>query len=303
MKNPIILPKKHLSWSQIELWLKSKSEYQKRYFEGKKGYTTKYMSYGSRLGELIAARDIFDFTEAETKVYSSLPKMDIYEYRIESEKDGFDFPVNVLAFVDAAKSDLSEIHEYKTSKNPWSQSKVDSHGQLDIYAWGVYEKTGKIPKVKLYWIETTEHENGKIEATGKVEEFERVVTIEQIGAIKELILKVAGEISEAYKKWQFSDEEKLNESDFELYIKLAYNLKDIQAQMDEVKVRIQKDLEKNNLIKYEHEGGTFSFRETKKYNYSDALLEQKAAYDNAKKEEEKNQEPEITKSLSFRGKY
>lgn len=37
--------KEYISWSQISLWKRSKTEYIKRYFEGKPAFVTKEMAF------------------------------------------------------------------------------------------------------------------------------------------------------------------------------------------------------------------------------------------------------------------
>lgn len=201
-KKPIVLPKDYFSWSQLNLWEKSKNEYIKRYFEGKKGFTTKEMFYGSKIGKALETQNFFDLSQNEQSAVVQIDRADAYEKKIILSKEVTGLGVDLLMYIDAV-FDSGGIDEYKTGKKAWDQKRVDEHGQLDFYAYGYYLETKTIPEVNLHWIET-ENVKDKIQATGRVEKFTRVITMDDIKAIEKRIAYVVEEISTAYTNWKFS---------------------------------------------------------------------------------------------------
>lgn len=199
-----LLPKPHLSWSQMEIWTKNPERYKREYFENAKKLDTKYLQFGKGI-----AKSIEDGSYKEI-----LPDLVVYkfpEYKIEAEIQG----VPVLSYVDSYY-DESELNphvfrEYKTGKHPWTQAKVQKHGQLLFYAVGLRAKIGTMPEYcDLDWIETAESSDSddfwsqadkKLELTGKMQTFRRYFDERELERMEAEIVKVATEISEAYKKF------------------------------------------------------------------------------------------------------
>jgi hypothetical protein len=182
-------------------WLHSKERFRKEYFENGEKLNTKYLRFGKGIAKMI-----------ESGTHKTLlPDLIVYEcpeFEIRCDIGG----VPMLSFLDSYNPVDNVFREYKTGKVAWTQSKVQKHEQLVVYATMLKQLTGKIPEYcDLDWIETKEgglpiddfwHENeGAINVTGKIESFHRVFDPREVERMEKLIVKTANEISEAYIKF------------------------------------------------------------------------------------------------------
>lgn len=197
----LILPKPHLSWSQMSCWLSNPARYRREYFENGNKLQSKYLTYGKNIATMI-----------ETGQYKELlPDLDVYdtpEFEIKCEING----VPILSFLDSYDSKNNVFYEYKTGKIPWTKAKVQKHDQLTFYATALKWSMGKIPLYcDLIWIQTKDEaieesdfwrEGSKIvNVTGRIINFHREFDEREIERMENLILKVATEISEAYQEY------------------------------------------------------------------------------------------------------
>lgn len=197
----ILLPKTHLSWSQMTCWISNKDRYRREYFEAGAKLDTKYLRFGKGIAELI-----------EKGLHTTLlPDLVVYkepEYEIKTNVLG----VPILSYLDSYDPTDNVFREYKTGKIPWTKAKVLKHGQLVFYAVALKHSVGKAPEYcDLDWIETTDvrgevedfwRENEKtIKVTGVVKPFHRTFNDLEIEKMERLIVKVAEEISEAYQSF------------------------------------------------------------------------------------------------------
>ena len=201
MQDKLLLPKPHLSWSQLSCWLSNPNRYFREYFEAGDKLDTKYLRFGKGVAKLIE----------EGKHKTLLPDLILYdkpEYEIKTNVLG----VPILSYLDTYDSVKNVFREYKTGKLPWTKAKVVKHGQLVFYATALKHSCGKIPEYcDLDWIETKEgsvevsdfwRENEKdINVTGRIVSFHREFDEREIEKMENLIVKVANEISEAYIKF------------------------------------------------------------------------------------------------------
>lgn len=197
----LILPKPHLSSSQLDCWLSNPVRYRKEYFECGDKLDTKYLRFGSGIHEMI-----------ENGTYKELlPDLIVYdkhEHEIRCEVKG----VPILSYIDSYNEAENVFRDTKTGKIPWTKAKVIKHRQLLFYATALKWSTGKIPEYcHLDWIETKEgsvesedfwRSNEKqLNVTGKVVSFYRAFDEREIEKMEDLIVKVANEISEAYQEF------------------------------------------------------------------------------------------------------
>jgi len=195
-----LLPKAHLSWSQLQVWNSNKERYIREYFAGGKRLDTKYLRFGKGIAGMI-----------EDGTYTSvLPDLIVYdkpEYQINTEIRG----VPILSFIDSYDPTFHKFREYKTGKNPWTQAQVQKHGQLVFYAVALRAETGLKPwECHMDWIETRDEskephsfwKNEKTLAlTGKIKTFRREFSDVELERMEALIEKTAKEIDEAYRKF------------------------------------------------------------------------------------------------------
>lgn len=200
----LILPKQHLSWSQLSCWLSNPARYRKEYFESGEKLDTKFLRFGKNIAELIESG----------KHKELLPDLECYdspEYKIACNIH----MVPCLSFIDTYNAvatpwcPANVFREYKTGKIPWTKAKVAKHDQLVFYATMLKWSVGAMPEYcDLDWIETKEstneavdfwRENDKIiNVTGRIISFHREFDEREIERMENLIVQVAWEISDAY---------------------------------------------------------------------------------------------------------
>jgi len=202
-----LLPKPHLSWSQLLLWKSSKDRYRREYFEGGRKLNTKYLRFGSNIATLIE-------NEQHHDLIPDLETYDTPEHKIQCLVKN----VPILSFIDSYNKvetidvPANVFREYKTGKIPWTRSKVQKHDQLVFYATALKWSTGEMPQeCYLDWIETRDTKKEKqsglvqnkpqVEVTGRVKSFRREFDENEIERMEDLIVKTAEEISEAYQNF------------------------------------------------------------------------------------------------------
>ena len=201
MEQKLILPKPHISWSQISCWMTNPTRYRREYFENSDKLDTKYLRFGKGVAKLIE--------EGQHKTL--LPDLIVYdtpEFEIKCNISG----VPILSYLDSYDSKTNNFREYKTGKIPWTQAKVQKHDQLTFYATALKWSVGKIPEYcDLDWVQTKEEpmevedfwrtNERQINVTGYIKSFHRVFDSREIERMEKLIVKCAEEISEAYQNF------------------------------------------------------------------------------------------------------
>lgn len=128
------------SWSSFSSFEYDKEQWFKKYILKEKPPVSAEMQFGKEFAKALE----------DGKPMAPMTVLTKAEHKFEVVFNG----IPLVGYVDAINDrTFKEIGEYKTSKNPWTQKKVDEHGQLDMYLLMNYI-TNKIPpeKVKL-WLE------------------------------------------------------------------------------------------------------------------------------------------------------
>jgi hypothetical protein len=203
----LILPKPHLSWSQLSCWIQNPNRYRKEYFENGTKLNSKYLTLGKNIAKLIE-------DGKHKELLPDLLTYDTPEYKIECLVNG----VPILSFLDSYNkvgtidTPANVFREYKTGIIPWTKARVQKHDQLVFYATALKWSIGKIPEYcDLDWIETKETTemsenfwrdgNKTVNVTGRVVSFHREFDVREIERMEQLITKVAWEISDAYQEY------------------------------------------------------------------------------------------------------
>lgn len=186
--NKLLLPCGYCSYSQWKMWLTNPARYKKEYFEGGDKLNTKYLKFGKTAAELREKREVKQSEIPELEV-----KVNVRE-------------VPVLSYIDCYDNKEHIFYEDKTGKIAWTDSKVQKHEQLPFYATVLKWKYGTMPeKCILTWFETKDSEQSglcnEIEFTGYEKEFTRYFDEREVERIETSIVKVANEISIAYKQY------------------------------------------------------------------------------------------------------
>lgn len=212
----IVLPVGHLSFSQITLWLSGRETYRKKYYpDVRPSYAqSPEMAFGNYITEeMEKGNPLFDF----------IPRYDTFEYpskvvpEVNFEVEG----VIIKAYIDQLWLEKVKYREQKTGRTPWTQNKVNKHIQLDLYSMLLEQHFGFVDEdTELIWVparkkvktvelpggHTVTAESTEIEVVGPCAEyplgyvsFPRRITAAERLAIKQLVVRVAKEISEDYK--------------------------------------------------------------------------------------------------------
>ena len=218
----LVLPKPYLSYSAMELWLRDKDGYRKRYYLQEPYFSTPYTEFGNEVGGALEDRN-WDHPVL-APVVGKVPQQTHPEHRIDVDVLG----VPVMGFLDDFNMETKFIEEYKTGirnkgKAPWDRVKVRKHKQLTLYTLMVREKYGSYnPNIQLTWMETEWADinkevefGGKIiveshkglRLTGHVEIFPRNIKEWELDRMADIIRKTAEAISEDYQLWKQKTEE------------------------------------------------------------------------------------------------
>ena len=194
------LPKPYLSHTQMSLWLKSPEQYKQQYFEGHRFEPTPYMRHGQAIAKLI---------EQNHESVRFVPRLRYPEHEIRTVIAG----VPTLSYLDSFDTNPYQFLEYKTSKNKWDSSMVESCDQLRFYACAIKAVYGSLPELcHLVWLRTSvvseimdergvtwqEIGDGRIILTGEAQMFPKVFTAGEIDLFEQKIREIAEQISLAY---------------------------------------------------------------------------------------------------------
>jgi hypothetical protein len=133
--------KRALSHSQLSSWEYNKDDWYTTYIIGKRSDPTPEMLAGSRIGDSIGTDQ------------SEVPDLNppgVKEYELSVDFDG----ISLIGYADHFCPDMLVLHENKTSPNKkrWTQSKVDQHHQLTMYALMLNLRDGIEPEDIEMWL-------------------------------------------------------------------------------------------------------------------------------------------------------
>ncbi len=195
------LPKEYLSWSQINVWLKSKEQYRQQYYFGKKSPDTPQMMYGREIAEALENND---------PTLAHIPRYANPEQSLKVTLDG----IPLIGYLDSYDPKKHTFLEYKTSSSEktWNALSVRKHDQLTMYSMMIEEQYGKVRnlchlvELKTAWkTKTVEFDGIMLEGisrelmlTGEFNMFPRRIEKWERERMKEIIKRVATEIEQDY---------------------------------------------------------------------------------------------------------
>lgn len=177
-----------LSWSAISSFDYSPAEWYSKYILNKKEKPNPEMIFGKKFADSCEAR----------KPLAPVTLLSKMEQPFNFVFNGIPMVGYADTFDDVTKKELGE---YKTSKTIWTQSKVDSHGQLTLYAMANFI-TNKIRpedcKIFLECVQTRQTGDYKIEFMQpiKVHHFETKRTMQDVIEFGMRINKIVTEMQE-----------------------------------------------------------------------------------------------------------
>jgi hypothetical protein len=301
----MIRTKDYLSWSQYDLFNKSKRGYWKRYGLLEENIPNRYFEKGKEFADAMQfGPDGLSTDPLLEQVVKACPRLDIQEDKVEVVVENGE---KILCYIDSSAIENDMFLEYKTGKEPWTQEKVEKHKQLDFYALVYWIRNGRkdIPKCKLIWIETYEEEldsgHTVLRYTGNIEEFERGFIVSDLVEMEKNIIKTI----EAIEEFEYIEMD-VEEDVMDRYIELHNTVKECQEEMDTIKLGIKVEMEADEVEYASSSKGRFGFTKRKKWKYSEGLeeviAENKKMLSEAMKEEVKNGSATYTetKSLTFK---
>lgn len=116
--------KRPLSWSCISSFRYNKEEWYNKYILGIPPPENAAMKFGKEVGEKLST---------DPNYLPEVPRAQIYEYELKFKING----TPCVGYIDSyTPHDL--LLEYKTAGKAWTQDRADEHGQLSLYALGLY---------------------------------------------------------------------------------------------------------------------------------------------------------------------
>ena len=195
------LPKGYLSYSAIDLWLKSPKQFRRRYYENAPMLNTPELTFGKKIATLLENKD---------ESMSHIKQYKKPEQEINMTVEG----VKIFGYIDSFDPETNSLIEYKTGRNPWDAVKVRKHIQLDLYSLAIQTMFGDVnDDCELVWMETiklpsktcglgTKEDAYGIALTGKVTSFPRTIKQWERDKMKDTVMSVATEVSGDYTAWQ-----------------------------------------------------------------------------------------------------
>jgi hypothetical protein len=194
----LLNPRGYLSWTQIDLWMRSPERYVRNYMYGEETRSTNRQDFGSKVA---TAQENGDETDDEliNMLVMLLPRYPKKEHEIRVPFKTKDGTVELLGKLDQFHDKTLAFRDTKTGVNKWTQAKAEKLKQLDHYAALIYLKHKKLPpQIHLDWAETVD-DDGTVTLTGKVESFEVKKTLADTLAYLGLVARVAREIDARYR--------------------------------------------------------------------------------------------------------
>lgn len=304
------LPKSHFSYSQLNLWEQSKTQYIQRYFKNEPYHETPELKFGKEFAKRLETSDVFG---CEEKLSQALTATQKHLFKTREQKLTNELQkIPLLSFLDSSKEDLSEIVEIKTGKKAWDQARVNQHAQLDFYALQAKLTTGKLPeKIKLIWVETKnagQQTAGwyEIVPTGRVAVFERQVTESELKTLELRIIQVVQEISAAYTSFQNEGVRQINHAKLKKYAEISQQVKKLKTQSEQLAGEILTEFERYHVPSLKLTGlGNFFLQTRKKFCFTkedaEVVEDYKRQLKVAEESAKKNAQVEEIRALSFRG--
>lgn len=195
----LLLPKGYLSWSALHLFETSEKKYIEKYFYGEDdNRSNDFMSFGKRFAEAKETGDCKGDPMLEFAM-NSVPSYEFPEYKLEAELSTPYGKIKLLAIPDSFSEVNIQILEYKTGKIPWTQSKVQKHGQLHFYAVSTNAKFSVNPSQELWWIETMQTSGG-VRPTGRIETFRFKASDRDLKEMEQRIIRACLRIDKLYRQ-------------------------------------------------------------------------------------------------------
>ncbi len=192
--------KQYVSYSQISTWTRSKRDYIRQKFFGEGYSSNAYTDFGNLIGKALETNCFDGFTEEEVNFLKTIPRYDVFEKEVHVDMGDY----YVLCFIDTATQDLSKIADYKTGEiaKKVSDYSSEEYLQLDIYAAGCRQETGKLPEcVDVHLIDRKGNAfaGEELKLGDKFETIKRPISVDTVATALIEVNRAAREISQYYE--------------------------------------------------------------------------------------------------------
>lgn len=195
----LLTPRGYLSWTQIDMWRRSRERYVQKYMLSNGGeITSAAMEFGKVVST--ALEDGKDGGDgAIGTLLSLLPAYKEREHEIRAKLKAPSGEVELLGKLDTFDPKTLMFREYKTGVTVWTKGAAQKHRQMHHYATLIYLKHGKLsPGAFLDWAQT-ERSGGDVRLTGRIHSFPVILGLSEVLEYMAYAGKVAAEIDEEYR--------------------------------------------------------------------------------------------------------
>lgn len=193
----IILPKKYISVSQVNLWHSDRQKYINRYFLNLPEESSIYMDFGKAFAtstESYIKHGIID----ENLPDFYLPKIqDLQGLEAEKEISLSINGVTVVGYIDCYSKDNNKVIDFKTSGKPWTIDTLKNSLQMKVYALSMFTNGEEIPVCQINWLGTKRIKD-TIQFTGNSYEITHQFIMPELLQATEFIYETAKEIAKEY---------------------------------------------------------------------------------------------------------
>lgn len=199
----------YISYSQVKSWNAAKGfntklpglwEYMRKYFFKEQYEDIGWNAFGNKVENALMTQDFKDFSKQEIATLKKVKVLPVWQQKIMIPLQG---GIYLLGFIDNNTADFSHIRDYKTaSSNSKEQYYSDDYEQVDIYAEGIRQITGKFPtKIDVVIIERkgNPYQKQPLTVGENVWIVDKQVNADRIGGIMENVNKTAQEIADHYE--------------------------------------------------------------------------------------------------------
>lgn len=112
-----------MSWSQISSFEYDPEQWYRKYYLNEAPDTSKEMEFGKKIGKKL---------ETDSRFLPMIPRHSKMEHPFQCKFGKI--PAGLIGYADTfCDQTCRKLSEYKTGKKAWTQSRVDDHGQIDMY--------------------------------------------------------------------------------------------------------------------------------------------------------------------------
>ena len=193
----MLLPKKYISVSQINLWYSDRQKYINRYFLNIPEEPSIYMDFGKRFAEDTEA---FITNGIIMETFPDFYIDKIQEFKVCEAEKPISLSINdiqVVGYIDAWDVANNRVIDFKTSGRPWTMDTLQNSLQMKVYALAMFVNGESIPESQINWLGTKKTKNG-LSFTGESHELRHTFEMEELLKAIILIENTCKEISHAY---------------------------------------------------------------------------------------------------------